>query len=149
MLRFAVERLVDNMAEVRPLIDQHVIDVRGEDHQTPVDLQWYLKQEIAGNLLALTVRHAGLMVGYATVFFYNDQYSGRIESKVDSVYLHESYRKGRNGIEFLRYIERQAKIRGAACLYQSATPSINFGRVLDRLGYDLVTLTYCKDFRGE
>lgn len=152
MLKFAVESGKPEIERLTGLIQQHLIDVRGDDHDSTVDLDWYVDQNEQNLLMFCTARDdvTGDLVGYSTVFFYHEKHKDRrLEANVDSVFILPDYRKGMNGVRFLRYIEQQAKIRGASCLYQSTTPAINFGSLLDRMGYDLTTLTYCKELESD
>lgn len=106
----------------------------------------YEALERAGTLRAYGARCDGLLVGYAIFFVAaHPHYAGSLQATEDILYVHPEYRRGRVGIELVRYTERELKRLGVQVVHHHvkvAHPAL--GKVLEHLGYNMVETIYSK-----
>ncbi len=136
---FAEERFADlDYDEVMPLLEEHWMEV-SFDKEIPLnpDLEKYLLLEEAGHLHCLSCRdEEGTLVGYVVTFLTpHVHYKDTLYAENDLIYIHPNHRKGTLGIRMLRRFEEIMKERGVDVLHMHVKISIDFGKVLQRLGY--------------
>jgi GNAT superfamily N-acetyltransferase len=114
----------------------------------PLKVNWdaYLASENYGGLRVYTARVGGVLVGYACYFVREHaHYSDSLNAVQDVVFVHSSYRKGRVGLNLIRYADEQLAIDGVQVVCQHvklAHPQL--GTLLEHLGYECVERTYLK-----
>ena len=133
--------------ELNPLIDEHTIELRGENSGTRPDVGYYNDMAKRKDLLLFTVRHhqTGVLVGYSSFFLVEDnQRSGEVCAHQDAIFISKEYRKGLTGYKFIQYIEQEIAAMGVNTIYQAVTPRVDFVHLLVRLGYQEATTIYSK-----
>ena len=147
---FAEEKSETCLAEIKSLINQAWEEVgHGSLEDKPPRPNWdtYRKLEVAGKVTALTVRDAGGLVGYCTLFFSEAlHHLSAKKAYTDSLYLRPEHR-GMNGIRLIQEAEKVAKRRGVSELDVQVTDRVNFGRMLGLLGFSLQAYTYSKELK--
>lgn len=144
---FDVEDISKTWDELDDLIRAHRIEVRGDSDFTVPDCDRYNTLSREGRLLFFTVRDSSTLelVGYSTMVISSDiQKLGETNANQDSIYIRNSHRIGFAGGHFFQYIERECAFRGIKTIYQSTTPSRDFGTLLQRLGYTECTKIFSK-----
>lgn len=160
---FARERLSHALlSEALPLLAAHWAEVAHyPDIPLNVDVDAYLTADECGIARCFTVRtsqmhrqrlhnggqqitEAGVLVGYAVYFVRaNAHYKQSIQAVQDVIYLHPSVRGG-TGYKFIAWCDEQLRDEGVQAVYQHVKEAHNFGKLLERQGYELVDLIYAK-----
>lgn len=142
MIEFAVERYEDAVDEMRLLYPAHWSEV---GFSGPVDPD-YEKYETMGPLLHLvTARSEGLLVGYHGVKVSPSSHQkGLLIGVTEAVYLRRSFRKGFNGVKFLKFTCESLKEKGVHRFITTATTRNPFYKILERLGFCEVERVYAK-----
>ena len=118
----------------------------GKSQRTPQpDSAMYKVLAEKGSVIAVTARQGGNLVGYCSVFLTNlIQFQGVKQAFCDSIYMKKEYR-GVASIRLLLEVIRVAGEQGAENLDFHVTVMLNFGRVLEKLGFVLTAYTYSKE----
>jgi L-amino acid N-acyltransferase YncA len=128
--------------EVQALLQQHWDEVAHDKTSRQLAPDWaqFDAMERAGMLFVMTVRAAGLLVGYACAIMRPHLHSaGTLTAYVDAMYLAPRARHGRAGARFLRYIDAALAANGAQYIYWHIKPERDFAPILQRsLGYHFV-----------
>ena len=138
---FGREALESCFEEALPLLHKHWQEIAYYlDIPLKPNLPKYLLLEQVGALRIYTARSAdnGKLIGYA-VFIVgpNLHYSDSIQALQDILYLDPDYRRGRLGIQLIRFSEVELRNEGVQVIAQHAKeahPALI--RILERTGYD-------------
>jgi GNAT superfamily N-acetyltransferase len=106
----------------------------------------YMAVEDYGGLRAYTARVDEQLVGYACYFVKESpHYSDSLQAVQDVVFVHSAHRKGRVGINLLRYADEQLAAEGVQVVRQHVkVKHAQLGSVLEHLGYECVERIYSK-----
>lgn len=140
MITYQRERIADLWNEVQPLLEQHWDEISAhKDIPLDPDVARYNAAEAAGWLRAYTAREAKTLIGYAAFMVAPSlHYRASVQAVQDVVYVAPE-RRGRVGIELLRFANLQLRAEGVQLVYQHqkvAHPAL--GVVLRRIGYQHV-----------
>ena len=97
MITAHVERLQDNLEELKPLFVPHYTELGLEQEKVPLDPQYhvYLEREANGQVLCVTLREAGTIVAYFVGFTGPGlHYQQTLQMQMDIFWLHPDYRDG-------------------------------------------------------
>lgn len=147
-LHFDVEPLKAVQPEMLALTPRHWNEIR--DRNTPaldVNWAWFASLEESRNLLIVTARNNGELVGYMLfVVAPLPHYRGHLCAHDDAHYLVPEFRKGWNGVRFIRAAEKALKERGVTrvSFHHKNRSDINRGAVFKRLGYDPIETIWSK-----
>lgn len=132
-------------SEMLPLLTAHWKEVAHfPDIPLNPDLSYYICAEAAGMVRTFTFRRDGKLIGYAVfVLRANPHYCQSLQAQQDIVYIDPAAR-GIQSIKFLKYCDEQLKADGVQAVYHHVKAAHNFGKVLERQGYELVDLIYTK-----
>lgn len=134
------------MAEMAPLWSEHHAETANKFYG-PLDphLEMYEKCDLAGVIRFFTVRHQGRLVGYQ-VFIVSEHLHSRdmVQATQDILYLKPEHRRGLVGYRFLKWCMNQLKEDGIAVVHQVISARNDFGKILERMGYQLEDMTYSK-----
>jgi GNAT superfamily N-acetyltransferase len=144
----AQECVQDVMAEIEPLLRAHYLEIAHfQDIPLNPDFDRYVRAERAGALRIYTARRNTDLVGYAIYFVQPHlHYSGSLQAQQDVLYLTPETRKGGAGLWLIRYADQELASEGVQVVIQhvKARPDLNFGPLLERLGYELMDHLYVK-----
>ena len=147
MSSFARERMHDLWPELEPLIREHWLEVAHYlDIPLDPDRDAYNAMEDAGAVRAYTARIKGVLVGYVIYFVRpNLHYSGSKQAVQDVLFIAPEHRGGL-GFRLLRWSHERLRDEGVQVVYQhvKVKPGLNFGPVLERMGYELIDNIYGK-----
>lgn len=146
------ERLFD---EVLPLLFAHWKEVAHyQDIELAPDVAKYLAFEQAGIVRMFTARQQveapfdGKLVGYCCYIVQPTlHYRQSKQAHQDVIYLDPECRGG-NGARFIAWCDQQLADEGVQAVYHHVKKAHNFGRLLERQGYELVDLIYAKRLDG-
>lgn len=160
--QFARESLTPQLwQEAMPLLEAHYREIAAyQDIPLEPDVSVYAASEAAGAIRCYTARahpmykverdgpmervDDGVLVGYALFFVRaNPHYSSSVQAVQDVVYLHPAVRGG-TGYKFIAWCDEQLRAEGVQAVYHHVKAAHNFGRLLERQGYELVDLIYAK-----
>lgn len=142
-LEFAREPLTD---EVFPLWEAHwkETEMYRAGNQFNPDVKRYKEYAAVGFYQLFTARASGVLVGdlgvYVTIGMH-DQHKTAIE---DTWYVIPEYRRGRNAVNFLRFVEADLKVQGVTDVYATTKLMNGAGRILEFCGYEYVANQYWK-----
>lgn len=135
------------------LFEKHYQEIaRYKDIPLDPDLDVYEGAEAGGMLRCFTMRDCGELVGYALYFVKaHPHYKGSKVATQDVLYVHPAYRKGFAGIRLIRMADERLAAEGVQVVTQHVKTYADFGRVLERLGYEAVETIYMRrlDKKGD
>jgi hypothetical protein len=113
------------------------------------NLTIYQNSDVAGTLRVFTARHAGKLVGYQVFFVVKHPHSQQsLQANQDIVYMEPEVRRGLNGYRFIKWCSDQLLAEGCEVVYQHINAKRSLGRLLERMGYELVDLVYGRKKEG-
>lgn len=132
--------------EMMPLLERHWKEVAhyGDIPLEP-DRAMYLTAEANGALRVFTVRNdRGRLVGYAFFFVrHNPHYLSSLQAVQDVIYV-ETESRGRTGSWFITACEDALRAEGVQAVYHHVKTAHNWGKLLERKGYEAVDVIYAK-----
>lgn len=96
-----------------------------------------------------TARDDGRLVGHCGMYLTPSMHSQKLLATEDTWYLLPEYRKGRNAIEFYKFVEAEMIHRGAEKVTMTAAPYNGACRIMEYLGYTLDCYRYSKEVRPQ
>lgn len=157
-LRFAREPFSGELLEeMLPLLERHWREVAHfPDIPLEVDAAAYHAAEANGALRIYTVRRlwvlpgepfhaqAWVLIGYAAFFVrHSPHYASSVQASQDVIYVDPSAR-GSTGAQLIRFADDQLGTEGVQAVYHHVKVQHNWGRLLERMGYEAVDLIYAK-----
>jgi len=143
MDNFQQEALKDCLDEARPLLLEHWKEISHyPDIPLDPDENKYYSSEGAGLLRVYTARdEANKIIGYAVFFVCTSaHYKNSLQAMQDIIYVDPKHR-GMGG-RFILWCDRQLKAEGVQVVFQHIKAKHNYGRMLERFGYELIDLIY-------
>lgn len=143
-MTFQEEKLKNCLDEAKPLLYAHYKEIAHyQDIEFNPDYEMYLKMDEAGIIKSYSVRENGVMIGYAVFFIKrNLHYKKSIQAQQDIVFI-KSDKRG-CGLFFIKWCDEQLKREGIQVVYHHIKAAHNFGKALERIGYELQDLIYSK-----
>ncbi len=142
---FAEEKIKDCIGEAAPLLDKHWAEIAHyKDINLNPDYEQYFKANDAGFLKCFTARcDKGKLIGYAVYFIKpHVHYRQSIWASQDVLFIDKEYR-GRGGM-FIFWCDDRLREAGIQVVTHHVKAAHNWGRLLERGGYDLQDLIYTK-----
>ncbi len=132
--------------EMIPKMAQHHREIAHyKDVRLEPDFEHYLLGYLAGAYRCYVVRSAGVLVGYAVfVVRFHPHYKSCLQAFQDSLYLSPGFRRGFNGLRFIRWCEGRLAGLGVKVVSHSVTSELDYSSVLIRLGYEPAEINYSK-----
>jgi hypothetical protein len=146
-LTFQHESVASCWNELYPLTQAHAASAQGYRRHEPFNPKRsrYESLEAIGMFRLLTARDAGKLVGYFGLYFTESMHSQLPIVVEDTFFLHPDYRKGRNAIRFIRYVEGKAEQWGAReILFSCEADNLTANSLLAYLDYQPVIMQYSK-----
>jgi hypothetical protein len=134
-MRFLVENYEDVIAEMRLLHPAHWEEVGIEE---PLSMDYVKYDELAkgGAFILVTAREKNKLVGYHLVIVSKSlRQKDKLCGFTDIFYLSTDFRKGFNGIRFLKFTMGVLRDAGVYRFLTTATTRNPFYRILERLGF--------------
>ena len=146
-LVFAYEPMIPLRAQLEPLFELHYQEIAHDKDVIRLEPNWivYAQLELPGNLLFVTARRDGELVGYASwVVTLALHYASVIMAYSDMFFLHPDYRGGMNYVKLMRASEDMLAAIGVKKVFVSAKTDHDFSPVMKRLKYKAVETNYSK-----
>lgn len=147
-LEFLAEPLTDELwKEAMPLLVNHWREIAHyQDIMLDPDIEVYRRMFETGMLRVFTARHEGnhKLHGYAVFFVRpNPHYRGSIQAVQDVLYIDPESR-GSTGYRFIKWCDDKLAAERVQAVYHHVKTAHNFGKMLERIGYEQVDLIYAR-----
>jgi hypothetical protein len=145
MLTFAIEPLIDVWPELVELYLAQWNETEAYRHGQPFDprLERYMEYEQIGWYVLFTARDGEKLVGNIGMYLTPSMHTQQLIATEDTLFLLKEYRKGRNAITFIKFVETEAWRRGAVELMISSKND-KTGRLMEHLDFQPVAVQYSK-----
>lgn len=145
MLTAQPEPFAPFLVEVMPLLPRHYEELALNKDKVPLDPQYdvYLARDAAGEVLTVTLRSAGELVGYFVGFVAPAlHYRTCLTLTLDIFWLAPEHRGKMGGIKLFKAVEREARRRGVQRMFVGSKCHADASFLFERLGYDRVETFY-------
>lgn len=150
-MKYQVEKLIDVLEELQPLLLNHYHEIAWRQDKIDLnpDYERYFVLEEQEMLMIVTARDDGELVGYSIYFLSpNIHYSDHKFGVNDIVYLDPAYRKSGYAVALFDFSHKQLKERGCTVATIHMKTKQPFEELALGLGYDKVEYNYSK-YLGE
>lgn len=147
MITAQVESFMQTLEETKPLFPIHWEELALNKDEVPLDPQYdvYEASENAGELIFVTLREKGLIVGYFIGFISPAlHYKTCLTCMMDIFYVHPDHRGSSAGFLLFEFVEEELKRRGVDRVYVGSKCHLDASFLFERLGYDRVEIYYQK-----
>jgi GNAT superfamily N-acetyltransferase len=144
-MKFQEEKIKDSIEEAKPLLRKHWEEIAFyKDIELNPDYELYFRMEAMGATRAYAARDdQGKMIGYAVYFLrYNPHYKQSFMAVEDIIFFDPAAR-GRGAL-FIKWCDDQLKALGVQIVSHHVKVFFNWGRILERMGYDKQDIIYTK-----
>jgi hypothetical protein len=147
MITAHVESFEERLEELQTLLPAHYKELALNQDHVPLSPQYdqYIKREREGGLLFVTLRDAGVMVGYFIGFIAPGlHYSTCLTCTMDIFYVRKDKRKGSAGVRLFRFVEENLKRRGVKRWFMGSKIHADASALFKRIGASPVETYYSK-----
>jgi len=147
MITAQVESLTEHLEELKPLFPRHWAELALNQEDVPLDPQYeiYLKRDALGEVLLVTLRDLGALVGYFVGFIAPGlHYKTCLTCTMDIFYVWPEARGHGGGIKLFKAVEQELKHRGVQRLFAGSKCHKDASWLFERLGYEKVEVYYSK-----
>lgn len=147
MITCHVESFEERLAELQVLLPLHYRELALNQDKVPLSPQYhiYVDRERAGQLLFVTLRDAGELVGYFIGFIAPGlHYSTCLTCTMDIFYVHPARRSGSAGVRMFRFVETELKRRGVQRWFMGSKVHADASALFKRIGAAPVETYYSK-----
>ncbi len=145
MLTAHVENLTERLEEMKPFFPMHWEELALNQKQVPLDPQYeiYLDRDAQGQVMLVTLRKAGEMVGYFVGFVAPAlHYKTCLTLTMDIFYVLPEHRGDGGGFILFKEVEREAKRRGVERMFVGSKCHKDASWLFEKLGYEEVERYY-------
>lgn len=147
-VNFAHERLTPSLrGEIEPLLMEHWKE-RAEYDDIPLDPDWdaYERMQSVGVLRIFTARDVDQqLIGYCvTMVLPHLHHRTVLMAMQDLIFIVPEQRRGGLGMALIEYVESALAAEGVKVTTQHMKAKHSFGKMLERVGYELMDLIYTK-----
>jgi GNAT superfamily N-acetyltransferase len=145
MITFCAERLSDCMEYLKPMFPKHYRELALDQDRVPLDPQYdvYLARENRGEVLFVTARKSGEIVGYFVGFLAPGlHYRTCLTLTMDIFWIDPAHRGSGAGYQLFKFVENEAKQRGVQRMFVGSKLHKDASWLFDRLGYQEVERYY-------
>lgn len=135
MTTFHIERWGQFWLEARELFAKHHEEAGYGEYLVDVNFEDYAALERAGQLLVITARDGGKLVGYVTVLVRKHPHYALLCGFQDAFFLEPSARKGATGTKLLQAALYYLEARGAKRVFFNSRTSKNLTKLFSHLGF--------------
>ena len=147
MLTAQVEEWSPFIQEAQPLLPLHWEELALNKDKVPLDPQYdvYAARDAAGQVMVVTLRDAGRLVGYFIGFVAPGlHYQTCLTLTMDIFWTHPDIRGGFGGVRLFRAVEKEAKRRGVHRMFYGSKLHKDASRLFDFLKMEPVETYYSK-----
>lgn len=147
MLTAQVENLAERLEEIKPLLPVHWDKLALDKDRFPLDPQYsiYIAREEVGELLFVTLRDAGRLVGYWLSFIAPGlHYQTCLTATQDIWNVLPDYENGVAAMVLMRVVHKEYERRGVQRSFVNEKIHKPCGRLFKAFGYEPVETYYSK-----
>lgn len=147
MITYALESFEELLPELKPILPLHYEELALDKDKVPLSPQYniYIDRERIGELLFVTARKGGELIGYFIGFVSPGlHYSTCLTCIMDIFYIHPDHRGSNAGFELFGYIEKELKRRGVDRWFVGSKVHLDASWLFERLGFDKAEIMYSK-----
>lgn len=148
MITFSIERFSDVYGEMKPLLEEHYVEISTHvAHGVPLKprTQVYEDRQADGSLMIVVGREAGDIVSYFFCFIASAlHYETCLTCSPDIFYVKPDRRKGRLGIRMFRFVEDELRRRGVVRWAVGSKIDHDASALFKYLGFEPVETTHEK-----
>lgn len=152
MLTAQPEMFAPFLEEVKPLLPRHYAELALDQEHVPLDPDYdeYLRLDSMGRILLVTVREAGVLVGYFVGFVGRAlHYQSLMQLTLDIFWIAPEHRGKMGGVKLFKAVEAEATRRGVGRMFVGSKCHKDASFLFERLGYTEVERYYSKTFFEE
>lgn len=145
MITYHVESFAERLNELKVLFPLHYEELALNKDQVPLSPQYniYLAREANGELLFVTARCEGKLVGYFIGFVAPGlHYSTCLTCIMDIFYIAPAHRGSNAGYELFQFVKKENIRRGVQRWFMGAKVHFDCSFLFEKLGAELVEKTY-------
>lgn len=145
MLTAAPEPWRPFIEEVQPMLPLHWDELALNKDQVPLDPQYHVydQRDQAGQVMVVTLRDAGELVGYFIGFVAPGlHYQTCLTLHLDIFWVRPDKRNGTSGMRLLKAVEKEARRRGVQRMFVGSKVHADASRLFKALGYQPVETVY-------
>jgi GNAT superfamily N-acetyltransferase len=147
MITCHVESFEERLEELQALLPLHYRELALNQDKVPLSPRYdiYLARERMGELIFVTLREAGKLVGYFIGFIAPGlHYSTCLTCTMDIFYVHPERRTGSAGVRLFRFVEAELKRRGVDRWFMGSKVAADASALFKRIGAEPVETYYSK-----
>ena len=147
MITAQIEPWSDFVEEVKPLFLEHWEELALDKDKVPLSPQYgvYAARDAMGELLVVTLRKSGRLVGYFMGFIAPGlHYDTCLTLTMDIFWTHPDIRGGFAGVKLFRLVEKEAKRRGVKRMFYGSKLHKDASRLFEFLNMEPVEIYYSK-----
>jgi GNAT superfamily N-acetyltransferase len=147
MITFEIESFTDNLPELKPILPLHYEELALDKDKVPLSPQYdiYEAREAAGELIFVTAREKGELIGYFIGFIAPGlHYSTCLTCIMDIFYIHPEHRGSNFGFKLFDFVEKELDRRGVDRWFVGSKCHLDASWLFERLGFERVEVTYSK-----
>ena len=151
MITFQVESFKETLPEFEYLLPIHYEELALNKDKVPLMPQWdiYFGREDAGELLFVTARSEGIIIGYFIGFIAPGlHYKTCLTCQLDIFYIHKDFRNGRIGIKLFKFVETELRRRGVMRWFVGSKLHADASSLFKYLKFEPVEVYYTKWIGG-
>lgn len=145
MITSHVESFEQNLEYLKPLLPIHYKELALDQDKVPLSPQFdkYVAAEQRGELIFVTLRKAGQMVGYFIGFIAPGlHYSTCLTCNMDIFYVLPDHRGSGTGFQLFKFVEQQLKKRGVDRMFVGSKMHKDASWLFEKLNYTPVETYY-------
>ena len=147
-MKYQVEKWSDCVSEMKPLWPLHWEEVANDKDKIKLNLwnEAYEMMSKTGELHVVTARTGkGNLVGYHySIVRPHLHYKDSLTAYTDVYFLLPEYRKGMNGVNLFKFVEKSLKERNVQKMYTASKVKLDKSILFERLGWTLAEKVYTK-----
>lgn len=147
MITAQIESFTTTLEELKPLLPLHYEELALNQEKVPLSPQYpiYLARDAAGEVVFVTLRDAGELIGYFIGFVSPGlHYSTCLTCIMDIFYLRQDKRGQRGGIILFKAIEQELRRRGVQRWFVGSKCHKDASRLFEYLDFHKVEVYYSK-----
>ena len=143
-----IENFEAGLSELQPLLPLHYAELALNQEKVPLSPQYgiYFERERRGELLYVTMREAGELIGYFIGFIAPGlHYSTCLTCTLDIFFIHPDKRgQALPGVRLFRFVEKELKRRGVQRWFVGSKVKADASSLFEFLDFDKVEVYYSK-----
>jgi len=147
MITAHIESFEQRLPELQVLLPDHYKELALDQEHVPLDPQYeiYVQRERQGELMFVTLRDAGALVGYLIAFVAPGlHYKTCLTCITDIFYIRKDKRKGNAGVRLFRFAEAELRRRRVRRWFMGSKVHADASALFKRIGARPVETTYSK-----